>query len=230
MAKIITKKSQIPEYAQKKIKNFKKLTDNQAIFEYELFKLQRRAKRSGVKLPPIFRPKKVTKEAIKEVAEIRGSKLKQFEKKEIPIDEPADALEQARAFLEAVKEEIINDRDSAIVSYSSYRSGRTRTAKSRSWITDNINRAANMLLNLLNSITSSDEQMLAFAKRFMENDTELANLQDAIKEYIMNSYSVIDTSSYLNSSEVYRILVGRPLTLQESKNLSDNDEGYEDEE
>ena len=128
-----------------------------------MFKLQRRAKRAGVKLPPIFRPKKVTKEAIKEVAEIRGSKLNQFEKKEIPIDEPADALEQARAFVEAVKEEITNDRDSAIVSYSSYRSGRTRTAKSRSWITDNINRAANMLLNLLNTITSSDEQMLAFA-------------------------------------------------------------------
>lgn len=230
MAKILTEKSQIPKSQRSRIKNFEKLTNNQAIFEYEFNKLIRRAKRAGVKLPPIFRPPRVTKEAIKQIADIRGSKLQQFEKKETPIDEPADALEQARAFIEAVKEEIINDRDSAIVSYSSYRSGRTRTAKSRSWITDNINRASNMLINLLNSITSSDEQMLTFAKRFMENDTELANLQDAIKEYIMNSYSVIDTSSYLNSSEVYRILVGRPLTLQESKDLSDNDEGYEDEE
>lgn len=44
MAKIITKKSQIPKSAQKKIKNFSKLTDNQAIYQYELNKLVKRAK------------------------------------------------------------------------------------------------------------------------------------------------------------------------------------------
>ena len=45
MAKrIVTSKSQIPKYIQKRITNFKNLTPNKAIFEYEKFLLLRRAK------------------------------------------------------------------------------------------------------------------------------------------------------------------------------------------
>jgi len=239
MAEIITKKSQIPEYARKNIENFSKLTDNQAIFEYELIKLKRRAKSTGVKLPPIFRPARVTKEAIKQLHEIRGKKLKELEPienppkpkpKPEPIDIVADSLDQARAFIDALKQSIIDAKNATIISYSSYASGRTRTARSRSWITDNITRATNMLITLLDNITATDESMLAFARRFMDNDSELATLQDAIGEYIHNSYSVIDTSSYLHSSDVYRILVGRPLTLQETMKLSQDEEWVEDEE
>ena len=40
----ITSKTQIPQYIQKRITNFKNLTPNKAIFEYEKFLLLRRAK------------------------------------------------------------------------------------------------------------------------------------------------------------------------------------------
>ncbi len=232
MAKIITSKMQIPKSQRIKIKNFDKLTDNQAIFEYELNKLLRRAKRAGIKLPPIFRPSRVTKQAIKELSDIRGEALKQYGEKlnKKDWDETADALEQARAFVEGLKQEIINSQNSAIISFSDYRTGRPRNAKSRVWITNNITRATDMLLNKLDSITHTDEELVGFAKHFMENDAELAKLQDAIGEYIRNSYSVMATSSYFTSSTVYQLLIGRPLTLKESQDLSENDEGYEDEE
>lgn len=232
MAKIITSKLQIPKSQRKKISNFDKLTENQAIFEYELNKLRRRAKRAGIKLPPIFRPPRVTKQAIKELAELRGEALRQYGEKlnKKDWDETADALEQARAFVEGLKQEIISTQNTAIFSFSDYRTGRPRNAKSRAWITNNITKAADILLEKIDSITDSDEALVGFAKYFMENDAELAKIQDAIGEYIRNSYSVMATSSYFSSSTVYQILIGRPLTLKESQDLSENDEGYEDEE
>ena len=73
----ITKKSQIPKYAQKKIKNFKKLTTNQALYEYEMVKLERRAGGDfKYFLRGYFeRPERVTKKAIQEIAKFRGKKL-----------------------------------------------------------------------------------------------------------------------------------------------------------
>lgn len=77
MAKIITKKSQIPKYAAKKIKDFKNLTTNQAIYEYELIKLQRRAKGDFASYAKGYyaRPNRVTKSAIKQLQSLRGKKL-----------------------------------------------------------------------------------------------------------------------------------------------------------
>ena len=73
----ITKKSQIPKYAQKRIKNFKNLTTNQALYEYEMVKLERRAKDDfKYFLRGYFeRPERVTKKAIEEVRKFRGKKL-----------------------------------------------------------------------------------------------------------------------------------------------------------
>ena len=78
MAKIITKKSQIPKYAAKKIKDFKNLTTNQAIYEYELQKLIRRAKGDYKYYAQGFytRPERVTKKDIEKVRSMRGSKLR----------------------------------------------------------------------------------------------------------------------------------------------------------
>lgn len=78
MAKIITKKSQIPKYAAKKIKDFKNLTTNQAIYEYELIKLQRRAKGDFASYAKGYyaRPERVTQKAIKQLQSLRGTKLK----------------------------------------------------------------------------------------------------------------------------------------------------------
>lgn len=78
MAKIITKKSQIPKYAAKKIKDFKNLTTNQAIYEYELIKLQRRAKGDFAQYAKGYyaRPTRVTQKAIKQLQSLKGTKLK----------------------------------------------------------------------------------------------------------------------------------------------------------
>lgn len=78
MAKIVTEKSQIPKWYQKQIKNFNKLTPNQAIYEYELIKLQRRAgKEFGNFLKGYYqRPKVVRQKDIEEIRQFRGIKLK----------------------------------------------------------------------------------------------------------------------------------------------------------
>lgn len=78
MAKIITKKSQIPKYAAKRIKDFKNLTTNQAIYEYELIKLQRRAKGDFASYAKGYytRPERVTQKSIKQLQSLRGTKLK----------------------------------------------------------------------------------------------------------------------------------------------------------
>ena len=77
MPKLITTKTQIPKYAQKSIQNFKSLTTNQAIYQYELLKLKRRAGREyGAYLSGYLQmPSRVTKAAIKAISSIRGKKL-----------------------------------------------------------------------------------------------------------------------------------------------------------
>ena len=78
MAKQITKKSDIPKYIQKRIKNFKELTTNQALYEYELYKLERRAGGEFKFFIRGFyqRPDRVYKKDIQEVHNVRGKTLK----------------------------------------------------------------------------------------------------------------------------------------------------------
>lgn len=78
MAKQITKKSDIPKYIQKRIKNFKELTTNQALYEYELYKLERRAGGEFKFFIRGFyqRPERVYKKDIQELHNIRGKALK----------------------------------------------------------------------------------------------------------------------------------------------------------
>lgn len=76
--KNITKKSEIPLYAQKRIKNFKNLTKNQAIYEYEMLKLKRRIKDREYAsfLSGWFtKPAKITKKFIEEIKSFKGKKL-----------------------------------------------------------------------------------------------------------------------------------------------------------
>ena len=77
MPKLITTKSQIPKYAQKSIQNFKRLTTNQAIYQYELLKLKRRAGREyGSYLSGYLQmPSRVTKSVIQSITSLRGKKL-----------------------------------------------------------------------------------------------------------------------------------------------------------
>lgn len=279
MAKIITKKSDIPKYAQKAIKNFKKLTKNQAIYEYELLKLKRRAGRElGSYLTGYYKPQgKITQKAIKAISSIKGKKLeaeravyeqekrayeteRRFERedrgfvdytfdlndeigKEISYEptektyssfdeylvdtdqtiDPttgevvsvADAEELARNFFDRLIEEIEMMKDQAEVSYSSYKSGRTRSVRSRQWVADNITRGADRLINLIESRRSDPQSEIAFYKSL--SGTSLSELQDAISEYMANLYyqSAESLNGYMQSSRIYQLLSQSPVGMDE---------------
>lgn len=95
MAKIVTKKSQIPKSAQKKIKNFSKLTDNQAILQYELNNLKRRLSKQADYTQFIKTPKSITKSFIQEIHNIRGKQVERF-KQRFAKGEPLTSYEERK--------------------------------------------------------------------------------------------------------------------------------------
>lgn len=287
MAKIITKKSQIPKYAAKKIKDFKNLTTNQAIYEYELLKLQRRAKGDFASYAKGYyaRPERVTQKAIKQLQSLRGSKLKseiETYKTELRVNKsirqeqkldksfgndfepdysfdlneeieqeksyqtPEDYLEEtgqvvnpltgevisgeniadmvdfARQYLDELEQVVRTEEDRTIVSMSSYRNGRSRNARSQRWITDNVTRAGDMILNQLDSIRSSESKLVSFAKRFSDQSA-LQSLSDAIAEYIQGSYHVVNTTGSFQSSRVFSLLNDGPISLSDSLEFEDEE-------
>ena len=305
MAKIVTKKSQIPKSAQKKIKNFSKLTDNQAILQYELNKLKRRLSKQVDYTQFIKKPKSITKSFIQEIHNIRGKQVERFKQKfakgepltsyeerkqidykrfnsklskeldkisedEIYDYEPnypephyvidindliekenqyqstqeylketgqardpftgevleagavVDIIESAKQYLDNLMQEITDYENKAIVSNSSYRSGRTRTSRSRAWIEENVTRAGDKIRGEIDRIRSSDSNIKAFVKKFSSPD-KLQQLSNAIGEFIAGCYSIVDTSSAYSASEVYMLLHDSPMTLDDSMMFEDEE-------
>lgn len=273
----ITTKLQIPKYAQKKIQNFKNLTTNQAIYQYEMIKLQRRAgKDYGSFLSGYLKmPSRVTKSAIQSISSLRGKKLetakadyeaeqrinkavRRWEKENRtdnllepfdwvdvtpkPTDKTFDSvkeyIEETGNLIDPNTGEVIeakdlanyDDRlkeyvdelinftrqyaDSAIISRSSYRSGRTKTARSRKWAEDNINRATNKIVNRLEQIKNNESELRKFG-RACSNPDYLALLQNAIGDYISGAYSDTTDDSYL-ASDVYDLLSFSPMSFDDA--------------
>lgn len=233
MAKIVTKKSDIPKYAQKAIKNFSKLTKNQAIFEYELIKLKRRARRisqNGDKVfENIIRPRTVYKEDIKQLTNIRGKNLRDIVEGTLGGGY-ADEYELAKEFFDRVISEIQNQSAQAHVTYSSYKSGRSRSAKSRQWVSDNIERGTNKLINLINSRRINEEAELAFYKSLKANG--LNQLQDAISEYIAGLYyqTAETLTGYMQASRVYQIISDVPISMADARDFDNSGDNSEEEE
>lgn len=305
MVKIITKKSQIPKSAQKKIKNFKKLTDNQAIYQYELNKLVKRAKGDyGQFLKGYYHmPSRVTKKAIEEIRSLRNVRLRYSREKyeterridritrdrieyerprieqpvvENPLDdydlydysdyyEPSDAIdindliekekqydnvkdyleetgqainpftgevleaqavgdiiESAREYLSELRELVLQEIDRAVISASSYRSGRKRSTRSREWVENNINKAGDMVLREIDRIEGSEESLKSFAKKF-SSSSQLQELSEAISEYLASAYHITDSGSSFQSSRVYMILHDGPITLADTMEFEDEE-------
>ena len=305
MAKIITKKSQIPKSAQKKIKNFKKLTDNQAIYQYELNKLVKRAKGDyGQFLKGYYQmPSRVTKRAIEEIRSLRNVRLRYSREKyeterridritrdrieyerprieqpviESPSEdydwhdysdyyEPSDAIdindliekekqydsvkdyleetgqainpftgevleeqavgdiiESAREYLSELRELVLQEIDRAVISASSYRSGRTRSTRSREWVENNINKAGDMVLKEIDRIEASEESLKSFAKKF-STSSQLQELSEAISEYLASAYHITDSGSSFQSSRVYMILHDGPMSLADTMEFEDEE-------
>lgn len=276
--KNITSKTQIPQYIQKRITNFKKLTPNKAIFEYEKFLLLRRAKGDYKEFLKgyIETPERVTKKDIQKLHEMRGKKLEEkryeyereldinkrirreqkedenfpqkIEPPEIPNIEPISAPDLPKIpaepeptpplfvdmstgqaifeedlpdFVQQCKE-LIDDlirfteqqADQAIVSYSSYRSGRTKSSSSRQWLENNINKATDKIIDKLEDIKNDDGLMLSFAKRCASSDY-LQSLNDAIGDYISGAYSDVNAEAFY-SSQVFNLLSFSPMSLEDT--------------
>lgn len=96
--KIVTNKSDIPSWYQRRITDFENLTENEALFEYEALKLTERArkqaKRLGIDYKPekIERPDYVTEADIKYLQNIKASDVKQAIKSNAPLV-PVDPFE-----------------------------------------------------------------------------------------------------------------------------------------
>ena len=288
----ITSKTQIPQYIQKRITNFKNLTPNKAIFEYEKFLLLRRAKGDYKEFLKgyIDTPERVTKKDIQRLREMRGKKLQEqryeyereleinrgirreqkedenwgksqpttgieIEPSELPTPEPTAVpvlpdtptepeptpplfvdLSTGQAIFEEDLpdyiqhcKELIDDlirfteeqADQSIVSYSSYRSGRTKSSSSRQWLENNINKAKNKVVARLEAIQSDDSLMVTFAKKCANGDY-LQSLQNAIGDYISGAYSDINAESYY-SSQVYNLLSFSPMTLYDAMDFEDEE-------
>ena len=305
MAKIITKKSEIPKSAQKKIKNFSKLTDNQAILQYELNKLKRRLSKQVDYTKFIKTPKAITKSFIQEIHNIRGKQVEKFKERfatgkpltsyeerkakqyeratrsiskqldEISDDEiydyepyypepddtidineliekekqydsvkdyleetgqainpftgevleaqaVGDIIETAREYLSELRELVLQEIDRAVISASSYRSGRTRSTRSREWVENNINKAGDMILREIDRIEGSEESLKSFAKKF-SSSSQLQELSEAISEYLASAYHITDSGSSFQSSRVYMILHDGPITLADTMEFEDEE-------
>ena len=271
MARKIVTKSDIPQYAQTKIPNFKKLTNNQAIYEYELLKLKRRAGKELASrlIEQVKKGGRITKKLIEKVSGIKGKKLQtertkyESEKRTISFDlneeikkekeyrnpqqylketgqaidpftgevvQIADEKQLAREFFDRVLSEIQNESAQAQVSYSSYKSGRNRSAKSRQWVSDNIERGTNKLINLINSRRTSEENELAFYKSLKANG--LNQLQDAISEYIAGLYyqTAETLTGYMQASRVYQIISDVPISMADARGFDNSGDNSEEEE
>ena len=111
--------------------------------------------------------------------------------------------------------------DQSIVSYSSYRSGRTKSSSSRQWLENNIIKAKNKVVTRLEAIQSDNSLMLTFAKKCATGDY-LQSLQNAIGDYISGAYSDINAESYY-SSQVYNLLTFSPMTLDDTMDFEDEE-------
>ena len=111
--------------------------------------------------------------------------------------------------------------DQSIVSYSSYRSGRTKTSSSRQWLENNINKAKNKVVTRLEAIQSDSNLMLTFAKKCTNGDY-LQSIQNAIGDYISGAYNEINAESYY-SSQVYNLLSFSPMTLNDAMDFEDEE-------
>ena len=251
MAKIITKKSQIPKYAAKKIKDFKNLTTNQAIYEYELIKLQRRAKGDFASYAKGYyaRPERVTQKSINQLQSLRGTKLKaeiESYKTELRVnrvvreDEKvdksfkssgeaihwddvlfADMKRAAIDFLQDLKEQVRQSADNASIAHSYYKNGRTANSKQRRYYDDNINTAMNTVIDKIDSILNNDEKLNAFTSRYKDATLSWEQLVLAASEYIAGSYKT-KGGDPVQAARLNELLDTGPITMSDAMNFVDS--------
>lgn len=285
--KIVNTKIQIPKWYTKRIKNFEKLTENEALFEYESLKLRERYRKTANKLkkegfivekiaPKIARPHSVIESDINYLKRIEPETIREaviqlepIVKYDAPIydyedpywkeenlpdyhyqgdydysdydytedtvePEPTpplyvdmttgeaiyeedlpDYMDRLSDFIDDLIDETRQEMDRAIVSYSAYRSGKTRNARGRAWIETNITRAGNKLISKLEEIKSNENSLKTFAQK-CNNPDYMQQLKDAVGDYISSSYYIVDIDGYFSNSKVYNLLSFSPMSLDDA--------------
>lgn len=125
-----------------------------------------------------------------------------------------DYLERVKEFIDDIIDEAYNQGDQAVVSHSTYRSGRTKTSRSRAWVEQNIDRAVNKVVSKLMEIRNTDSLLQAFAKK-CNDSSYLSSLQNAIGAYIAEAYSDTTGQSFY-ISKAYELLSFAPTTLDDA--------------
>ena len=319
--KLVTEKTQIPKWYKRRIKQFEKLSEEEALFEYEALKLQERArkyaKKAGIeyKKLEIVRPKTVIESDIKYVREVslervkqavkekeriikpeapiydyervewkeqkfpeyryedidwyddymddyelpdKPRKEKQYESPEqylqeteqrinpstgevLPIpEEPqhggggnildedewrelvqAEEEQAAREFLEDLKEYIQEEGNKTIVAHSYRPSGKTKAAKERKWLQDNVDSAVNTLIAKIDAILNDETMFQNFVRSHASQSTAWEAMVLAASEYINSSYKS-KGGDPVQAAELNRLLNAGPISLSEAMNFVDS--------
>lgn len=131
----------------------------------------------------------------------------------------ADILSRTKEFIDRLISYTEAEADQQIVARSSYRSGRTKSAKSREWLENNIDRGKEKIISTLNEIKSSDTKLQGFAEKASSGDFFSA-LTDAIGEYLAAAYNSTNGNTY-QSSNVYNLLSDLPMTMEDTLDFED---------
>lgn len=125
-----------------------------------------------------------------------------------------DFVQQCKELIDDLIRFTEEQADQSIVSYSSYRSGRTKSSSSRQWLENNINKAKDKIVDKLEAIQSDDGMMMTFARKCASGDY-LQNLQNAIGDYISGAYTDINAEAFY-ASNVYNLLSFSPMSLDDA--------------
>lgn len=142
----------------------------------------------------------------------------------IPKSDISSLEERGREFLERLVNYTEAIRDETIISHSAYPNGRTRNARSRAWMEQNVEKATNKVLDRLNAILGDEEEVTKFAERCMHGDY-LQTLQNSIGAFVTAAYKSPVTDGN-NWGELDNLLNDIPLSLEDLSYMDDFDDSW----
>lgn len=142
----------------------------------------------------------------------------------IPKSNISSLADRGREFLERLVDYAREIRDQTIINHSVYPNGRTRNARSRSWMEQNVERATNKVIDRLQRILGDEEECQKFAERAMYGDY-MATLQNSIGAFVTAAYKSPATDGN-NWAELDSLLNDVPLSMEDLSYMDDFDDSW----
>lgn len=139
-------------------------------------------------------------------------------------DDISSLVERGREFLNRLIDYTELTKNQSIISHSSYPNGRTRSARSRNWIEQNIENATNKVISRLNAILGDEEEVQKFAERCMHGDY-LNTLQNSIGAFVAAAYKAPATDGN-NWAELDALLNDVPVSMEDLSYMDDFDDSW----